>query len=546
MVYPHYLAPIPSMAIVHFEADLEGGVTDLGFTLDKNTRLFTNSALSNETRCEFRTACSVKLWPIELSKADYLTGSEANYYAIKAPMPKAGIRLQLQTCNNIPFRSLDLNELVFYLDGTKEKSGIIYELLSAHIQAIVVQPKTALHQTPAWRHYLPLTALEMLGFSQEEALLPYRGNSFEGYRLLQEYFAFPERFFFFKVKALQASLCQLDEHDTLELIFLFKDKNELLQGDLNKENFVLNAVPAINLFSRRADRIHINNTVHEHLVIIDRTRAQDHEVYSIQEVTGFDVNLREQQVFRPFYNYRSGNQDGDAYYTWRRTPQLPAANQQAGRNYQASELYLSLVDSKAAPYSANLRQLGITALCTNKDIPIYSVYSKGKVSFKLDIMLPGKSVVSLKGPSQPLPAATEGEHAWRLINQLSLNYLSLLDDDQQKGAAALRALLRLYVGNSSASTRKQIEEGILSIKSTPIVRRLAGSGPIAFGRGLGIEVYCQESAFDGFSPLLLGSVLERFFAKYTSINSFTELTLSTVERGEVKQWPIRTGSSLLI
>lgn len=546
MVYPHYLSPIPSMAIVRFNPDLEGGVTPSGFLLPKDTRLFTQAALENEVRCEFRTANDLTLWPVELKSAEYLLAAEASYYPLKQQAAKSGLRLRLQACNGIPLNTVSLNELVFYLEGTKDTAGRIYELLAAHAIQLIIQPVAEAGKSPAWRQVLPLAALEMQGFKPEEALLPHTDVSFEGYRLLQEYFAFPERFLFFKLSQLQAAVQRLSDSDALELVILFKDKNDLLKGMINTENFVLNALPVINLFPRRTDRIHVSNLLREHHVIVDKTRVQDYEIYAIREVTGFDVNLREQQTFKPFYACHAEQSKHSAYYTWRRIPHLPPANQQLARQYQAGEVYVSLVDSKAAPYSADLRQLGVLALCTNRDSPLYCLHTKGRVSFSLEASAPIKNVESLVGPSAPLPAAPEGEQAWRLINHLSLNYLSLLDKDDQQGAAALRSLLKLYTDLGSASLRKQVDEGILSIKSQQVVRRIAGAGPIAFGRGLGIELKCQERAFDGLGPILLSSILEKFFAKYVSINSFTQLTLTTSERGEIMQWPIRTGTKMIL
>jgi type VI secretion system protein ImpG len=101
-------------------------------------------------------------------------------------------------------------------------------------------------------------------------------------------------------------------------------------------------------------------------------------------------------------------------------------------------------------------------------------------------------------------------------------------------------MLALYADTGEAAIRRQIE-GIRSIKSLPLTRRLPGSGPMAFGRGLGITLTCEESAFEGTGVFLLAAVLERFFAKYVSINSFTETSLHTLERGEVMRWPARPG-----
>ncbi|WGZ94391.1 MAG: type VI secretion system baseplate subunit TssF [Candidatus Thiothrix putei] len=547
MVYPHYLSPTPSMTILRMTPDLDGGVTAAGFPLPKGMRLFTDVGLEGQSRCEFRTSRDVTLWPVQVIQVEYLTAAEAGYYPLpRQPPAKAGIRLRLQVANGIPWREMPLDDLVFYLDGGRETTGRVYELLAAHTQALVLQPVVPAGQSPAWRQVLPADNVQPLGFAQEEALLPYTDVSFQGYRLLQEYFAFPERFLFIRLSGLQAAVQRLGNEEALEIVCLFQDKNDGLKGWLNTSNVVLNCVPAINLFPRRADRVHVAAVSREQHVIVDRTHAQDYEVYAITDVVGFDSNLQEQQRFRSFYDCRGEHKAGNAYYTWRRVPHLPPLTKQAGRHYQGSEVYLSLVDSTAAPYAPDLKQLGVSVLCTNRDAPLYTFQHKGQVRFTLDASAPVKQVESLAGPSTPLPAHPDGEHAWRLINHLSLNYLSLLDTDDKQGAAALRSLLRLYANMSEASVRKQVDDGILKINSRPVVRRIPGSGPIAFGRGVEIALQCQESAFDGLGAFLLGSVLEKFFAKYVSINSFTQMSLNTVERGEVMRWPIRTGTTPIL
>jgi type VI secretion system protein ImpG len=151
-----------------------------------------------------------------------------------------------------------------------------------------------------------------------------------------------------------------------------------------------------------------------------------------------------------------------------------------------------------------------------------------------------KSVRCLAGPTQPRPSHAYGDTAWRLISHLSLNYLSLADGDVRQGARALRELLALYGDLAEAAVRKQID-GVLSVRTTPITRRAPVPGPIAFARGLEVAVTLDEAAFEGAGIFLLGAVLERFFAKYVSINSFTETVVRSTERGEIIRWPTRIG-----
>jgi type VI secretion system protein ImpG len=146
----------------------------------------------------------------------------------------------------------------------------------------------------------------------------------------------------------------------------------------------------------------------------------------------------------------------------------------------------------------------------------------------------------LAGPTKPRPSSADGEMAWRLINHLSLNYLTLTDSSETEGAAALRELLALYADPNDATVRRQIE-GVLSIGSKNVVRRVDAAGPIVFGRGLEIAVEFDESAFEGSGCFLLGAVLEQFFARYVSLNSFAETSIRTAERGEIMRWPLRIG-----
>jgi type VI secretion system protein ImpG len=160
--------------------------------------------------------------------------------------------------------------------------------------------------------------------------------------------------------------------------------------------------------------------------------------------------------------------------------------------------------------------------------------------FALQSGAPVNSVRCVAGPSAPRNSHVHGELSWRLISHLTLNYLSLVNSDEQKGASALREMLSLYAEIADPATRKQIN-GIQSIRSEPVLRALPGAGPLSYGRGLELSLECDETAFSGSGVFLLASVLERFFAKYVSINSFTEMVLKTVQRGEIMRWPPTIG-----
>src|SRR5690606_12488472 len=160
--------------------------------------------------------------------------------------------------------------------------------------------------------------------------------------------------------------------------------------------------------------------------------------------------------------------------------------------------------------------------------------------FTLDGGGPLEAVRCVAGPSWPKPSPAFGATAWKLIGHLSLNYLSLVERDPQEGAQMLRDLLALYADPHDPAALRQVD-GVRSVSYAPVVRRMPLAGPISFGRGLEIALTLDDAAFEGTGIVMLGNVLERFFGRYVSLNSFTQLRLMSATRGEVKSWPVRVG-----
>ena len=548
MVYPHYLSPTPSMAVVQCQPDLMEGSLNEGFLIPKETSLRSHLGKGEQTACEYRTAHDLTLWPIELIEAEYLNGvgAVANLGIPSLPGLKAGIRLRLKATAGLTFNLLKLNNLPLYLRGAGELPMQIYEQLLANSFAVVIQPT---NRPLAWQHIIKQSAVLPLGFVQDEALLPYTPRSFQGYRLLQEYFAFPERYMFVELTQLQVALQQSSEVE-VDIIILLNRSNPRLVNEIDVSRFALFCTPAINVFPKRADRIHLTNQTNEYHIVPDRTRPLDYEVYQIREVTGFGSTSDDQQAFLPIYQSSSdtSHQQRRAYYSIIRSPRVISTKQklQGPRSsYVGHEVFISIVDSNEAPFKSDLRQLGLETLCTNRDLPLQLPIGIGKTDFTIQIGAPVEFIRCLSGPTKPRPSNAYKDTAWKLINHLSLNYLSIINNNEKEGATALRSLLSLYGDNSDSSFRKQIE-GVLLIRSKPIVRRINTAGPIVFGRGLEITITVDEAAFEGSGVFLLGMVLEQFFAQYVSLNSFTETVLKTSDRGEIMRWPTRLGQRHLI
>ena len=545
VLYPDYLAPTPSMAIVQLSPDPGEGSLAGGFVVPRGTALRATAATGEQTACEYRTAHDVTLWPVELTEVEYFSHAghlgQLRGQSALLERVRAGVRFRFRAGAGWTFDKLALGRLTLFLRGLEEVPMTAYERLTGNAVSQVVVP---VGDAEGWRDVISAQHVRQVGFDDEQALLPYGDRSFQGYRLLHEYFAFPDRFMFVELDGLGPAVrrCRGNELDVLVLL----DRSDaLLEGALHVEHFALHCTPAINLFPKRADRIHLNERDHEYLIVPDRTRPLDFEVHRVSRVVGHGTTSEEAVDFLPLYAVDdfTSHRDSRAYFTVRRAPRLMSSEQKrrgSRSGHLGSEVYVSLVDTAEAPYKSDLKQLAVETLCTNRDLPLLMTVGGGKTDFTLETGAPVQSVRVLAGPTRPSPAWNEGEATWSLVSHLSLSHLSLVDGQPERNASALRELLALSADLGRATIRKQID-ALREVASRGVLRRLPSAGPIVFVRGMEITVTFEETLFGGSGYFLLGAVLDRFFAKYVSINSFTETVVSTVGQGEVVRWPLRTG-----
>ena len=374
--------------------------------------------------------------------------------------------------------------------------------------------------------------------------MPNVPKAFQGYRLLQEYFALPNRFMFAELTGLGPAI-QRCTGSELEVIVLVDRHDPVVERGVTAAQVALFCSPAINLFPRRADRIHLTERVHEYHVVADRTRPMDLEVHSVSQVVGYGTGAEVRREFAPFYSCteRAPHHPDAAYFTLHREPRVASSRQRrtgARSSYLGSELFIALVDGQQGPYRADLKQLSLQTLCSNRDLPLHMSVGLSSSDFQVESGAPVSAVRCVAGPTTPHESRAWGGTSWRLISHLTLNYLSITNTGEGEGAAVLRELLQLYSHLADTTQARQIE-GVRAIASTPIVRPLPTSGRANFVRGLELVVDCDETAFEGTSVFLLGLVLDQFFSKYVSINSFTETVLRTTQRGQIMRWPARIG-----
>lgn len=570
-VYPHYLAPTPSMCIVQFEPDYRQPALAQGSPIPRGS--YVQSRLAKEeqrssgsngtTKCKYRTASDVVLWPVAIAEARYYVhGLDSLHLPENLPQSaRAALRIRLTAEGRCDFSALqELDSLTLYILGSGAVPGLLYEQLLAQALGVLVQrtdhPKEG-------QVVLERSSLRPVGFDEEETLLPYDLRSAQGFRLLHEYFAFPQRYLFVRIANLRSALSRFPEK-TLDIVIPFKKSKADLEERVSAKNLRLFCSPAVNLFAEDMAPVRLDASDFEYEVVRDINKPLDYEVYRILRVEGREAAARGQagQVFEPFYLARN-TAGGKGHYMVHRRPRPPALKygqekeQKEGTRldsspgtYRGSDVYLQLVDATAAPFRTSLKWLDIKAWCTNRGLPSSVRFGQEDTQlgqrdtdFTMDQAAPCKSIWCVGTPTAPRPSyAEEGRRIlWRAIDHLSLNYLSLLASDRSRGTEALRDLLRLYGAPGDK------DSGVVSVSSKSVVRRVPSAAPLACAHGLRVTVKLEEAKFRDFGPFLFGAVLEQFFTRYVSINTFIETVLRTVDSPGAKksrkiaEWRMRAG-----
>ncbi|HEV6968738.1 type VI secretion system baseplate subunit TssF [Roseateles sp.] len=544
VVYPNYVSPTPSMTVVQLHPLLTEGDFSKGFRVPRATALYAKVPEGEVTACQFRTTQDVTLWPLEISEAR-LAGVPPDIPSPDRYLPphvqvQASLRLRLRLRGELRFCDLrGLDRLPIYLCGQEQLASHLFELLHAGSAASLVGTPGRMSQQP---HIVAEDALVHEGLTPADSMLPLPWNSWFGHNLLHEYFACPARFYFFALQGLAPGLARIQGQEAEVVVLLTRSKASLA-AQVDASQFALHCTPAINLFEHRTDRLEVPPSGDEVHLVPDRSRPLDFEVYSVSQLLGQKARSTESLPFRPLFqtlNHDEGNHG--RYFSVRREPRLVPENTRkygTRTSYVGTETFLSLVDQYEAPYAEDLRYLSVQAWVTNRDLPRL-VPRNGRDDLRTAESLPVEHIGLVRPPSAPHPPFAEGELAWRLIRQLGFNYLPLHDTSEREGAQALRDMLRLFVFQDDAVALQQINS-LMGSRIQAVTRRLPGSGPLLYGRGVECTLTVDEDGFSGVSPYLFGLVMEHYLARHVAINTFVQTRLHSLQRGEVATWPVRMG-----
>ncbi|HYG86104.1 MAG TPA: type VI secretion system baseplate subunit TssF [Azospirillum sp.] len=516
VLHPQFVAPIPSMGIARLDPVPGEGQLTGGFLVPRGTAL--HAQAEDNTRCRFRTAYDVTLWPLALT--DAAVEPTERYDFIDASQAASVLRLRLETCNQ-SFENLPIEKLRLFIDGETVLTSALHELfLCGVVEVAYLMPG----RPPVRLRGEDLIA--PVGFGSDETVLPHPRHAQPAYGLLQEYFEFPQKFDFYDLTLPRGRLWG----EVVDVLILVSRPlpNRLT---LRRDTFALGCTPIVNLFTRTAEPIRLTHRRTAYRVVADVMRERTTEIHSILEVNGLRAGDGTQHKYVPLFSYQHAAAEREPRGFW-----LAAREPTQREDVPGTDVYLSLHHLDLNPADPADETLLVRVLCTNRalaeQVPAGAVLN-------IEEAAPIAAIRCLRKPTPGRPAPVGGSSAWKLISHLSVNHLSLTDDAE--GLRALQSILMLHTPEDPGA-QHQIR-GVQGLSSRPVLHRIGQDAWRGFVRGLEVTVDLDERHFVGASPLVFGGVLSRFLGLYVNINAFAQLRLRSVQRrGVWKVWSRLAGS----
>ncbi|MCJ8220344.1 type VI secretion system baseplate subunit TssF [Aeromonas veronii] len=516
MLWPNYLRPVPSMTIMQFSvipgAIAQPALVRQGCQLD--------SLPIDDVTCHFQTCHDAWIYPAEMRQITAQSGNDLST-----------ISLDIALHAPLPLSELQLDKLRFFLGGDSYTAYELYFWLSNQLSHIELE-------IDGKRFRQEAKALKSVGFERDDALLPYPNNVYSGYRILQEYFCFPESFLFFELSGGEWPKQPLPVSE-FKIHFCF-DRPLPAELKIRPDSFMLNCVPATNLFQHDSEPVNLNGRQAEYPLKASYRYADSFEIFSVDQVEGWvEGNLGRSRgtprIYQPFESFQHqierAKQRLALYYRVRVKESV------SGDGFEHS---LSFVRGDETTTVDLDESISVTLTCTNR-----SRAARLKVG---TICVPTGSSPSfatfrnLIRPTRPLRPALDGSLHWTLISNLSLNYVSLLRRDALVQVLRTYDFPALHDKQAEQASRKRLA-GIEEIETKPVDRLVRGM-PV---RGLKSVLSIRQSAFGSEGELyLFSTVLAHFFSLYASVNAFHLLEVVNLDNKERYQWPVQIGQHSLM
>lgn len=536
VLYPQFLRPLPACSIACFDcADAAGGALKATASIPRGAEL--TSRAGGDVPCKFRTAYEVTLAPLAVAEArfDAIIDPSALVRFPAGVTSRISIALESRSATG-GLAQLGLSSLRVFADGDASFCAALLDCLFMRVECAYLEvpgagPWQALGKPP----------IAMAGFADSDALIPCKASEHAAYRLLTEYFSYPEKFNFFDIDlgALMPHLPEGARNATLHFAVsgLSSDSNlARILRPLSASNLLLGCTPIVNLFRQSAVPVRMTQTASQYDLIPCSKHTAAYEIYSIDSVTvvrSADGHSGTTE-YRPYYSLRHGEGDGKRQHYWfsRRDEEQAAIS-------PGYETRIGFVDIDFGP----VQDAGVASIettCSNRDLPAMLTYGAVDGDLSAEGGAQGVPIRMLRKPSLPQRfGAGNGMH-WRLIAQLALNHRSLTSLE------AFSEMLTLYNLPQSMSSQRQIA-GVVGLAAEPATAWIRNRHGASLVHGTEIRMTLDEAAFAGSGMHAFAQVVNHFFGLYVHINSFTQLVLLSRQTGkELLRCPPRNGNLTLV
>ncbi|HVV67771.1 MAG TPA: type VI secretion system baseplate subunit TssF [Gammaproteobacteria bacterium] len=535
ILHPNALSPIPAMAICHLQIHAEQLLAPK--MLPENSVLFSETIHGHA--CRFKTCYPVELVPLVPIEAKLTAKPTTAPIIANANDCSSVLRLSLAcTHTSVAVDKIKIDVLRFFINAPTQYAHAVYALLFQHT-AIIAIAHSATDPAPAI--FEPKYCLQPVGFKETEGMLPYSKRTFMGYRLLSEFFAFPEKFLFFDLVGLEQAISEklTSPQDQLHIYFYLNQLNPALEKKINVDFFALGCTPIVNLYDHIAEPITFTNTQTEYNLIPEtKLSPETTEIYAVKKVTASTFN-EETIEFLPFYGLK--HYQNDAYYHVVRKPAWEAGHYPM----RGSEVFLAFSDRELARFNPERWVIHAEISCTNRDLPEQLQFNADSKGLRMYPLTPDFiTKITCLTPMTPVRRPfSQHSGRWRYVSQLTLNHLALTNDEE--GIETLRSLLNLYDFDQSDEHLNMLE-GLLEISSHNLfIRSPTGHRGNPFLQGSEITLIVDETKFSSGNLFLFGSILSHFFGLHTSVNLFTQLVIKNRQQ-EILRFAPRAGDKTVL
>jgi type VI secretion system protein ImpG len=530
-LYPHLIQPLPSLMVVKLEA---GADMAEAVTVPDGTTITTEPI--DGVACRYRLCGDTRLLPLRLAEASMVgppfevpgAGMTGGMGAVRGML-----RLTFETTKpEVELAGLELDRLRLFIKSDGRRAQILLEQLGANLLGAAVATGPADPNAVA----LGPDCVRLLGLDESELLLPQPTTARKPYALLQEHFAYPQKHLFFEISGLDRRLlhAQGNRFD----VFLFFDRlSSELERVVRADDFELHAAPALNLFPQEAEPIYLDHTSVEYRVV---PSAQFEDAIEVHSVTGVTLQKASgERIDTPsLYSFERGSTELGAFFH-------ATARRSSFSVGGGDDVFLTIADLKAQLLAEDTTVVETSVLATNRDLPTRLPFGGGRPYLEASGTINGLAGVTALTKPTPTRRPARGASAhWKLIGQLSLNYLTLVGNEMS--GQALREVLAIYdTGNTPDSA--YLRDRLIAVASAPGVARLRFKGHTAMCSGIDVTLEIDDERLSGSGAFLLCAVIERFLAGACALNSFVRVTARLQrETGIWKTWPPRIGDRPLI